>query len=106
MLVGQTYALVVMNWSGSPDGYTIDFTQSTANIYDQTAPYVVGVVPDCANQQFFIAFSENVVTSTVEAGDFQFISSLGQIYPCSNVVPGQTGADAEHLYARVRCRYR
>ena len=98
VLVGQTYALVVMNWSGSPDGYTIDFTQSTANIYDQTAPYVVGVVPDCANQQFFIAFSENVVTSTVEAGDFQFISSLGQIYPCSNVVPGQSGAQTQNTF--------
>ena len=56
------------------------------------------MVPDCANQQFFIAFSENVVTSTVEAGDFQFISSLGQIYPCSNVVPGQSGAQTQNTF--------
>ena len=98
VLVGQTYALVVMNWTGSPDGYTIDFTQSTANIYDQTAPYVVGVVPDCANQQFFIAFSENVVTSTVEAGDFQLISSLGQIHPCTNVIPVDPVASAQNTF--------
>lgn len=96
--VGQTYALVVMNWTGSPDGYTIDFTQSTANIYDQTPPYVVGVVADCANQQFYIAFSENVVTSTVEAGDFQFISSQGQIYSCTTVTPDQAGATWQNTF--------
>ncbi len=98
VLVGQTYALVVMNWTGSPDGYTIDFTQSTASIYDQTPPYMVGVVADCANQVFYIAFSENVVTSTVEAGDFQFISSQGQVYPCTNVIPDQPGANAQNTF--------
>lgn len=96
--VGQTFALVVMNWTGSPDGYTIDFTQSTANIYDQTPPYIVGVVPDCANQQFYIAFSENVVTSTVEANDFQFISSQGQVYSCTSVIPGQAGAQTQNTF--------
>lgn len=98
VLTGQTYALVVMNWTGSPDGYTIDFTQSTANIYDQTPPYVVGVVPDCANQEFYIAFSENVVTSTVEPGDLQFISSQGEIYPCTTVVPDQLGALSQNTF--------
>ena len=96
--VGQTFALVVMNWTGSPDGYTIDFTQSTANIYDQTPPYIVGVVPDCANQLFYIAFSENVVTSTVEAADFQFISSQGQVYSCTSVVPGQAGVQTQNTF--------
>jgi CHU_C Type IX secretion signal domain len=101
VLVGQTYALVVMNWTGSPDGYTIDFTQSTANIYDQSAPYVVGVVPDCANQQFYVAFSENVVTSTVEPGDFQFISSQGQIYDCTAVIPDQAGTLSQNTFSIV-----
>lgn len=96
--VGQVYALVVMNWTGSPDGYTIDFTQSTANIYDQTPPYMVGVVADCADQSFYIAFSENVVTSTVEAGDFQLISSQGQIYPCTNVIPADPVATAQNTF--------
>ncbi len=96
--VGQTYALVVMNWSGSPDGYTIDFTQSTANIYDQTPPYMVGVVADCANQQFYIAFSEDVMTSSVEAGDFQFISGQGEIHSCANVIPDQVGAIAQNTF--------
>lgn len=98
VLVGQTYALVVMNWSGSPDGYSIDFTQSTANIYDQAPPYMVGAVPDCANQEFYIAFSENVLTSSVEAGDFQLISSDGDVYPVTGVIPDQSGATAQNTF--------
>ena len=38
-VAGQTFALVVMNWSNSQNGYNIDFTQSTATIYDQNAEF-------------------------------------------------------------------
>ena len=64
---GQTFALVVMNWTNSPNGYTIDFTQSTASLYDNINPYPVSVVPDCANQHFHVIFSEPVVTSSVSS---------------------------------------
>lgn len=98
VLPGQTFALVVMNWTGSPDGYTINFSQSTANIYDVIPAHVVGVVPDCANQQFYIAFSENVTTSSVQPGDFFFTSALGEVYPCVTVTPDQPGAVAQNTF--------
>ncbi|MBM3428990.1 MAG: hypothetical protein FJX95_09435, partial [Bacteroidetes bacterium] len=34
VLVGQTFALCVMNWSQSFDGYEINFSESTAALYD------------------------------------------------------------------------
>ena len=40
---GETYALVVMNWTNSLEGYAIDFGQSTASLYDEAAPYIDSV---------------------------------------------------------------
>ena len=33
VLVGQTFALLVQNWTGSFDGYTLDFSETTAGIF-------------------------------------------------------------------------
>ena len=46
VVVGQTYALVVMNWSNSLEGYTIDFGQSTASLYDQVPPVPISATTD------------------------------------------------------------
>lgn len=35
---GRTYALVILNWSRSTYGYTLDFSSSTASIYDTVRP--------------------------------------------------------------------
>ncbi|HRH70060.1 MAG TPA: gliding motility-associated C-terminal domain-containing protein [Flavobacteriales bacterium] len=94
--VGQTYALVVMNWSGSPDGYTIDFTQSTASIYQDTHPVPLSVVPDCAQQNYYIVFSEQMVTASVEPEDFTLTSPSGETYAFLGVTP-----DNPSLYAQT-----
>lgn len=89
---GQTFALVVMNWTNSPDGYTIDFTQSTASLYDNINPYPVAVVPDCANQNFHVEFSEPVVTASVQPGDFTITSPLGDVTDFNSVTPDDASA--------------
>jgi len=93
--VGQTYALVVMNWSGSPDGYTIDFTQSTASIYDQTPPVPVSIDLDCSNLTFRLEFSEPMVTSTVEPADFTVTTPSAQVIDFSEVTPDDPTAYAQ-----------
>jgi len=70
---GQTFALVVMNWSNSLDGYTIDFTQSTASIYDASVPKVISVAPQCGNRNFDITFSEALINTSVQLEDFSII---------------------------------
>lgn len=96
--VGQTYALVMMNWSGSTDGYTIDFTQSTASLYDQIPPTVVSVETDCVNESLEVNFSENIITSSVQATDFSITTPSGATVGITTVTPGQPGATSQELY--------
>lgn len=96
--IGQTYALVVMNWSGSTDGYTIDFTQSTAAIYDNVPPVPVSVTTDCSNQSFVVNFNEPIVTSTVSATDFTLTTPSGVVLPFTTVTPNTPGAFSQSGY--------
>ena len=89
---GQTYALVVMNWTNSPYGYTIDFTSSTASLFDDIDPYPVSVEADCANQNFHITFSEPVITTSVQPADFTITSPQGQTTGFSTVTPDDPNA--------------
>ncbi len=84
--VGQTYALVVMNWSNSTDGYTIDFGESSASLYDQEPPTPVALTKDCNNGQFLVTFSELVVSATAEYLDFNISGPQGS-FDISNVLP-------------------
>lgn len=71
---GNTYALMVSNWSQSPNGYTIDFSSSTGlGIIDQTRPSVENImVPDaCGENQIMLSFSENIQCSTISSANYQ-----------------------------------
>lgn len=98
VVVGQTYALVVMNWSGSTDGYNIDFTQSTAAIYDNVPPVPVSVTTDCSNQTFVVNFSEPIVTNTVSPTDFTLTSPSGVVFPFITVTPNDPAAFSQAGY--------
>ncbi len=71
---GQTYALVVSDWTQTPGGYTLDFSASTATIFDDQRPYIeyVGgdLITGCGTNEILIRFNENVKCSSVQAGDF------------------------------------
>jgi len=77
--VGSTYALVVMNWSNSLDGYTIDFGQSTASLYDQVPPVLISAETDCSNQTVELTFSEPIIGSSVQPSDFTVTGPSGTI---------------------------
>jgi len=97
--VGQTYALVVMNWTGSTSGYTIDFTQSTASLYDQVPPTVLSVTADCTDQNLHLVFSEPIITSTVSATDFTLISPTGNVLPFVTATPDDPSASLQANYS-------
>lgn len=99
--VGQTYALVVMNWTGSTSGYSIDFTQSTASLYDQEPPTVASVTADCSDQLFEVVFSEPIVTSTVSPTDFTMTSPNGIVSSVATVIPGDPSASSQVDYTIV-----
>jgi CHU_C Type IX secretion signal domain len=87
--LGSTYALVVMNWSNSLDGYTIDFGQSTASLYDQVPPTPISATIDCNNLNIDLVFSEGIISTSAQPTDFS-ITGPGGTYSISNVVPGNS----------------
>ena len=93
VVTGQSYALVVMNWTNSTSGYTIDFGGSTASLYDQIPPAPLNATIDCSNQTVVLNFTEHIVVSSIQASDFT-ITGAGQTYTASQVVAnGTTLAD-------------
>ncbi|MCX6234035.1 MAG: T9SS type A sorting domain-containing protein [Bacteroidetes bacterium] len=104
---GETYVLCVSNWSQTQNGYTLDFTPSTASIFDNINPYVSAFQETigCAGVTIlFFEFSENVKCSTVQPSDFQFTNASGSIqYTITDVVGEacELGGTQEKKYTLV-----
>lgn len=82
---GETYTLNVNNWSGSTGGYTIDFSASSATIFDSVKPTIDTVLPvSCTNSSITFSFSENILCSSIEDADFALDGPWGP-YTISNV---------------------
>lgn len=71
---GETYVLVVSDWTQTPGGYTLDFSASTAVIFDDQRPsieYIGGeLITSCGTNELFIKFNENVKCSSIQPNDF------------------------------------
>jgi gliding motility-associated-like protein len=72
---GETYALNVSNFTASNAGYAIDFSASSAQLYDQQAPIIDSVRSFCSGVSVY--FDERVTCASVEAGDFTFTGPDG-----------------------------
>ncbi|MFZ4785073.1 MAG: gliding motility-associated C-terminal domain-containing protein [Flavobacteriales bacterium] len=83
---GQTYALVVMNWSNSLEGYTIDFGESTASLYDDVPPVPQEVDISCSNSTITLTFSEPIVGESVQSLDFEIIDPNGALLDVTNAI--------------------
>ncbi|MFH0894795.1 MAG: PKD domain-containing protein [Bacteroidota bacterium] len=72
VVAGQTYVIYLADWSGSPNGYTIDFSSSTAQIFDNIPPELDSISSsvNCGLSSMTFNFSENVLCNTVQTGDF------------------------------------
>jgi uncharacterized protein (TIGR02145 family) len=70
VLQGETYLLNISNWSSTnQSGYTLDFTASTALIYDTIPPFIDSIQQTitCAGlSTLYVRFSENVLCSDIE----------------------------------------
>lgn len=83
---GETYALVVMNWTNSLEGYAIDFGQSTASLYDEASPSIDSVeVMNCENTALRVFLSEFVDEATVTVEDFELVGPTGLVHEFSSV---------------------
>src|ERR1044071_2979515 len=97
--VGQTYVVNVSNFSSTQNGYTIDFSASTAVIFDQIPPQILSVNnPGCGGNTLTVTFSENILCNTVQPSDFTFTGPGGP-YTVTNITSAACAAGA--LYDNV-----
>lgn len=70
---GNTYVLVVSNWTGSTNGYKIDFSPSgDLGIFDDQAPFISDIAPpeDCDVDSMKLVFSENIQLNSISGENF------------------------------------
>lgn len=91
VLAGQTYLINISNWSSSQQsGYTLDFSSSTATIYDTVPPAIDSVqelIPCSGDNQLFMRFTENMKCVSVHNHPEKFsLSGPGGTIPITGVV--------------------
>ncbi len=72
---GETYVLIISDWTQTPGGYTLDFSSSTAVIFDDQRPnidYIGGdLITSCGTDELFLKFNENVKCNSIQSSDFK-----------------------------------
>ncbi|MBA3830057.1 MAG: gliding motility-associated C-terminal domain-containing protein [Taibaiella sp.] len=72
---GQTFALCILNWSRSTYGYTLDFTESSASIYDTVRPRFKAVkVGGCnfPNDTIHVTMTVPILCTSLDADGSDF----------------------------------
>ena len=85
---GETYVINISNYSSTQFGYTLDFSISTAEIYDDVPPALDEIHSEglnCGIDQLSFDFTEKVLCSTVQPTDFQ-LDGPGGPYEISEVL--------------------
>ncbi len=80
VLHGETYVINISNYSSTQSGYTLDFSSSTAQIYDDVAPELDEVYTDdiiCGTTEITFDFTEKVKCSTITPGKFKLTGPGG-----------------------------
>ena len=90
---GQTFALIVDNYTQDQNGYTLSFS-GTATFIDNTAPTFTSNTNNCYGNYVTITLSENVSCASIAANgsDFQFTSGPGSPTIVSAVGVGCPGS--------------
>ncbi|RMG73811.1 MAG: hypothetical protein D6722_03215, partial [Bacteroidetes bacterium] len=96
---GETYVVNVSNWSGTGTGYTLDFSASTATIFDATPPSMDTVFTTCGSSDLNMVFSENILCSSVQPTDFT-VTGPGGPYTVTGVIGAacQAGGTFENSF--------
>jgi len=66
---GEVYVLNVSNFTASNAGYALDFSQSTAALYDQLPPVIDEVSSFCTG--ITVTFDEQIACASLDPSDFQ-----------------------------------
>jgi large repetitive protein len=91
---GQTFAILINNSLANTNGYTIDFSGSTAQILDNTSPTIknITVPPSCTGPtKLKITLKENIKCATLSASGSEFTVSGGASVTSANSTSCSSG---------------
>ena len=101
---GETYVMVVSNFTSSQTGYSIDFGGS-ASVVDQQNPHMAGVDIDgsCNPSRVFIDFTEQIECASIAADGSDF--TLSGPSPETIVAANSVGCTPEGYCTRIRLTF-
>jgi|GEM_PF-1495848 len=85
VVIGETYVINVSNYSSTASGYVLDFTASSAQVFDNIPPELESISVPCGATSIDVTFSENIVCSSVDLTDFT-LTGPGGPYTITSVV--------------------
>jgi len=101
VVAGNIYMMMVSNWSGSTYGYTINFSSSTAQIFDNVPPHIESILSNigCGASSVTFEFSENILCSTIATCDLS-LTGPGGPYTITNITGAScaTGGTQERIF--------
>ncbi len=75
---GEQFVMHIGNFSASQSGYFLDFSASTAQLFDNIAPEIVSMKPiDCQDLSVSIQLSEEVDCASIDASDITIMGPQG-----------------------------
>jgi gliding motility-associated-like protein len=87
---GETYILLIDNFSNNTNGYILDFSASTASIFDQETPKYASVGTHCGygSSELRIKMSELILCDSLAAdgSDFSLIGPSGTAVPIVSAI--------------------
>jgi gliding motility-associated-like protein len=103
---GNTYVMLICNWSQSTSGYSLNFDGSTAVIYDNVPPHILPInSPLCGDSSVIFQFSENVICSSVNLSDFQLVGPGGTIPVASVFGAACASGGTQERYFKLRTNH-
>ncbi len=96
--VGQTYVLIISNYSSSSNGYQLNFTPGTASIFDITPPSLTSVSAPCGSNVLTLNTSEQVTCASIASNGTDIsISGTGGPY----TITGASGVNCGSSTAQI-----
>ncbi len=103
VVAGNTYAMLICNWSQSSSGYSLNFNGSSAAIFDNVPPHVLPINnPLCGDSSVLIQFSEYVMCNSVSLSDFQLTGPDGNIPLISVTGSACASGGTQERFFRIR----
>ncbi len=87
VLAGETYVVAIVSWwTFSMGGFTVDFSLSSADIYDTGTPQITSVGDaTCGSDEIEIEFSDHIDCSTLDNSDFSITGPSGNTIPVTGI---------------------